>query len=1318
MEPPARSTNEPDKVNISYTQASTPSLSILSSLCLSAINTTLHHDEKIIPCQALLDSGADANCLSLKLANKIGATITPTNLSVSPVGGAHLRCYGISEIEIEINQHKELLHFLVLDKIGKYEMILGLPAFMDFDIGLYYAKGYCTIHGHQVPLLKDLRNQWYSEIRSTSHLFLSPRSQHVIPVKADLPTATKTARIIPSRALLSSPLRIPNAICQSNQVNRIIIANPTNSKIEIKQNALLAYAATSHSEEVYPTLFQPTEEPPEHDPDDPTQPLVEDSIYLPSGDNHTEYTADDIHSEAHSNINTELSEEEKQTLESLLVTFKDIFALNPRSPGIQTKTKCHVPLKDPNMAPLRFPPYRVTPKILIELKKQINELVENGIIKKSTSAWAFPVVMVPKPDGTIRFCTDFSKLSDKVHYDAYPLPRIDDTLDKLAGAKYFTTCDAASGYWQIPVDEADQEKLSIITPIGTYSYLVMPMGYCNASGIFQRAMNETLDEYLFTCCLVYVDDLIIYSPTFESHLQDLTNVFSQLRKYGWKLKLSKCKFAQTTVDFLGHSVSHNKITIKEDNLKKLLAMKRPTKVKELQSLLGLTNYYKKFIQGYSYIINPLLSLLKKNTSWVWTTNHDRAFEEIISKLAKYPILRMPDFNRPFIVRTDASDFAYGSALVQTYDQIEFPIAFHSGSFLPSQRGSHWSTWKREGFSVVSAIKKWRHYLSNEKFTIVTDHESLLTILDPSKETKAIIVRWRIYLQQFQFTIKHRPGKFLVLEDSLSRSPSLMALSIPDLHSYQKTEPMILDIISILEGKGDREISDDTKSLLKHTLPYFILDEGVLYFLSHNDKHKRIFKRLVIPESALIQLLPIYHDSLTAGHHSTERTYEKLAREFWMPNMFSKVKEYCEKCHTCDQNRSFFKHNSNLIPITAHEPMELIEVDHIGPFKNGNKNQYVLSIIDTFTKKKWYYLSNTTTAEETYEILVKNIILPFGIPRTILTDQGTEFNNTLATALSKLFGIEHKFATTNPRHEATGAVERSNRTCEDMLRKYLKNYDQKSWPTYLPYLAFAENQAVSRSHSYQPDYLMFGREPRRLIDLDKKNEVNVPLEQGAKEMISEIHQAWKHANQLLEEYQNEMINKRKEELGRRIPVTFKPGNWVWLATPPSAILSDSSTKLHPKAIGPYKVLEILENENVKIQITPSSTEIVRPNQLRIAKDQNLQIDPTILKGKPNEIIIISKPPTPPTEEREVLIPPNLNIETIVGSRIKIYWPTNSTWYSCTVIGYTTSKSTNLVYYDERTEGVNPQEDFYKAPLFYTKTRKSNIDTWKLLATTKA
>lgn len=1307
--------------NVGHTEVKPiQSVKIITPKCQSAVQlefSTMENQKLTVP--TLLDSGADVNCITYKLAKKLNVPMLPTDVSLMPVGGVPVTCHGICEMKLQLCGKEVTLQFAVLDQFGDYNLVFGLPAFEACDIMLKIKYGVCYIFDTQLPLITRLKSQWYSDIRSLSHIKLPPRTQLVVPVKANIPPDARSVRVAPSKALLSTPLRIPNGIIGEKKIENIVLANTSNAYIEVKANALLAYAASSTQEEPSVELFGTAANSsiPEQDPLDPTKPLVDDIIYMPAGEESpkNEYTEEEFKKEVPSCCNASLSEDEQQTLQLLLQRYKSLFALNPRSPGVQTKTKCQVPLKDPNCRPMRSPAYRVTPKVLAEMKKQIEELLANGIIKKSTSAWAFPVVMVPKPDGTIRFCTDFSKLSSQVHYDPYPLPRIDDTLDKLAGAKYFTTCDAASGYWQIPVEEADQEKLSFITPFGTYSYLVMPMGYCNSSGIFQRAMNETLDQYLFTCCLVYVDDLIIYSPSFQQHLIDLENVFKQLTIFGWKLKLSKCKFAQTTVDFLGHSVSYNKITLKKDNLEKLLAMKKPTKIKELQSFLGLANYYRKFIQGYNYIIAPLLPLLKKDHTWNWTKEHDQAFEAIVSKLAKYPILRMPDFNKPFLIRTDASDFAFGSALVQVHDGIEHPIAFHSGSFSEGQR-KNWPTWKREGFSVMSAIKRWHHYLVNEKFTIVTDHQALETILDPTKETKAIINRWRMYLLQYDFTVRHRPGKFLVIEDSLSRSPSLHSISLIDIAKSQLEDPIIKQILSEVSGNKNETISDEVATILKYTYSNFMIHNDCLYFIDKNDKNpKRRKKRMVLPISKFEELLPYYHDAPISGHHSVDRTYEKLANEYWMPNMYKKVKEYCEKCHTCDQNRSFFKHNSKLIPVTANEPMELLEIDHIGPFRKSKNKEHILSVIDLFTKKKWYIAAKDTSAEETYKLLMKYVLSPFGLPQHFFTDRGTAFDNSLSTLFSELTGIKHSYAVPNPLHEATGAVERSNRTCEDMLRKYVNQFNQLDWPKYLPLLALAENTAISRAHGYQPDYLMFGREPRRLVDLEESNKNVVTPKNYKKKFTKEIKTAWKEANAVLSEYQNQMINKRMDELKKHKPVSFKSGDLVWLDRPENANVKDLATKLQTKALGPYKVLEVLDHDNVKIELTPSNHEIVRPHQLRKAKNQAIPTVSSSLKGKLNEIIIISDPPLPPAYEEEEDTRPdtNLNVETIVGKRISVYWPSEKKWFPGLVIGYTTTKAYNLIYYDDRHPNCPPQEDFYQAPLFSTKTRKKNIDKWKLL-----
>jgi hypothetical protein len=245
--------------------------------------------------------------------------------------------------------------------------------------------------------------------------------------------------------------------------------------------------------------------------------------------------------------------------------------------------------------------------------------------------------------------------------------------------------------------------------------------------------------------------------------------------------------------------------------------------------------------------------------------------------------------------------------------------------------------------------------------------------------------------------------------------------------------------------------------------------------------------------------------------------------------------------------------------------------------------------------------------------------------------------------------------------------------------------------------------------------MLGREPRRLIDIQEvNNKESQSINSYEHEFTKNLKAAWKKANEVLAEYQEKMIDKRKKELGKRKPTSFKPGDLVWLDRPENANVKDLASKMQSKSVGPYKILEILENENVKIQITPTHTEVVRPYQLRKVKDQAMEPESKKLIGKYTEVIVLSTPPLPPTFKEEMVMPPkNLNVESIVGKRIAVYWPSVKEWYHGTIIGYTTTKAANLIYYDERTPNVSPQEDFYQAPLFRTKSNQSRIETWKLL-----
>ena len=478
------------------------------------------------------------------------------------------------------------------------------------------------------------------------------------------------------------------------------------------------------------------------------------------------------------------------------------------------------------------------------MKKQIQEVLDNGIIKKGTSAWSFPVVLAPKPDGSWRFCVDYSKLSDMVHRDSYPLPRIDDTLEKLGKAKIFSTMDAASGYWQVPIVEEDKEKLAFTTPFGSYIWNRMPFGFCNSSGTFQRAMNETLDEYLFYCCLVYVDDIVVYSSSVEQHSKDLEKVFTALQKFGWTLKLSKCKFGFTKLDFLGHTISHGQVQVAKVNINKLLNMKRPKNIKELQSFLGLANYYRRFINHFANNVAPLYNLLRKDTEWDWTPQCEKSFCKIVNLLGEYPILKLADFDKPFIIRTDASDLGMGMTLAQIHEGKEHPVAFHSVKFSPNQ-SKNWPTWKKEGCAVVTAVKYWHHYLAYTPFTLVTDHEALKRILDSTKSCKPIIDRWRIYLGQYKYKIIHRPGKEMVIEDGMSRSLNFLPIVLKNLFSSQDSDPLIKECKNLLNDSKLTPSTPEVENFYRLNSYNFIMEDDNLYYYNPQAKKERRVKRLII-----------------------------------------------------------------------------------------------------------------------------------------------------------------------------------------------------------------------------------------------------------------------------------------------------------------------------------------------------------------------------------------------------------------------------------------------------------------------------------------
>jgi hypothetical protein len=432
---------------------------------------------------------------------------------------------------------------------------------------------------------------------------------------------------------------------------------------------------------------------------------------------------------------------------------------------------------------------------------------KQGLITKSKSPWAFPVVIVDKKGGEKRLYIDYRKLNALTRKDSYPIPRIDDFLESFRRAGWFTTLDLASGYWQVMMTESDKEKTAFNTPFGLYQFNIMPFGLCNAPGTFQRLMNHVLQDFLGKFVAIYLDDIIIYSQSFEQHIDHVKQVFQALREAHLKIKLKKCYFAMPNISFLGHIVGREGLRPDPAKVQKIRDFPRPHNQKTLRGALGLFGYYRKFIKDFSKIANPMNKLLKKNTPFEWTDKQQTAFDYLKERLTKAPILQYPDFDKEFLLYTDASRHGLGAVIAQKDEEgRERAIAYASRSLSPAEKC--YGITDQECLAVVWAIRHFSHYLCLKHFTVFTDH-SALKWLQTCKMPIGRRGRWIMELQQYDFSIIHRPGKANANADALSRISEMQEKEADEPENEREIQCFMLTTLKEpIEPKGKHvEICD-------------------------------------------------------------------------------------------------------------------------------------------------------------------------------------------------------------------------------------------------------------------------------------------------------------------------------------------------------------------------------------------------------------------------------------------------------------------------------------------------------------------------------
>jgi hypothetical protein len=565
-------------------------------------------------------------------------------------------------------------------------------------------------------------------------------------------------------------------------------------------------------------------------------------------------------------------------VQSVLDQFSEVFA---ELVGLPPSRPCDhaIPLI-PGANPFTVRPYRYPPALKDEIENQVHHMLSQGVIQKSHSPFASPVLLVKKKDRTWRFCVDYRYLNAITIKSKYPVPVFDQLMDELAQAKWFSKLDLKAGYHQIRLLPGEEPKTAFQTHMGHFEFRVMAFGLTGAPNTFLGAMNETLAPVLCKCALVFFDDILIYSTSFEDHLNHLSTVLQLLQTDQWKVNLVKCAFAQTSIFYLGHVISADGVATDPSKILVIQQWPTPVNVKELRSFLGLAGFYRKFVHHFGLISRPLTELLKKNILFVWTPDHQQAFETLKHALISAPVLALPDFSQPFCIYTDACKTGVGAVLMQN----GHPLAFLSKALGIKNQGL--STYEKEYLVIIIAVTQWRTYLQLAEFHIYTDHQSLTQLNEQRLHT---VWQQKLYtkLAGLQYRIIYKKGADNLAADALSRYPGSGQLS----HISQCTPTWIEEVI---QGYPKDEHAQRLLTQLALTTntatSAFTLRDGII----------RYKNRVWLGNNVALQtkVLAALHDSPLGGHSGFPVTYRRVKQLFYWKGMKQDILQYVQSCDIC------------------------------------------------------------------------------------------------------------------------------------------------------------------------------------------------------------------------------------------------------------------------------------------------------------------------------------------------------------------------------------------------------------------------------------
>lgn len=1087
------------------------------------------------------------------------------------VTGDRLQTVGCYRVPFRIGEHSFHPKCFVCKEQTAFptECLIGQNILRDQGADLLLSKGVLEINGTRVPIVNwgrpggseassnEIELDCTVKVRLIGTCYLPPRSESIVKARASAPLKVGQLAVVDaSTADTVSGVAVAPVLVKIRKdgIVPIRVANTTLQEIKLSRKKVMGTLVDAEIGE------------------------------LPESANADCNALSEIDVAAQFDL-AQIDETQRERLLALIKTYRDVFSWSNTDIGHCSAVKHRIPTGDGS--PVYRRAYRIPYAKREEMERQVNELLENGIIEHSTSPWGAPALLVQKPDGSYRFVVDFRDLNKITRVDPYPLPNIQETLSQLGNAKYFTVVDMASGYWQIEMDEADKEKTAFNTPSGHYQWKRMPMGLVNSASVWQRTADVVLAGLLGKSCYVYLDDIIIYSDSFEGHLRDIEEIFNRLEAAGLKLKPSKCQFLKPEVKYLGHIVSAEGVRPDPAKVECVQNFPTPTDKTSVRQFLGLLTYYRRHIKNFAETARPLTQLTTKKP-FFWGEEAEEAFQCLKQKLIEAPVLKFPDFSKPFYLTTDASKYAIGAILSQVFDGAEHPVAYASRQLNEAEQ--KYGATEQECLGVVWGVRHFRCYLYGRHFTIITDCQPLKWLIN-ARDPSSRLARWNLLLQEYDFEVVHKAGAKNKNADALSRA----TIRHVDIFIPSAEETRLRD-----EQRRDsdlRAIIDKCESSPSKSSGGFLLDRGgALRFLDPRHKSQA---RLVAPRSMVGEILRSYHDAPHAGHPGVKKMVKRVVRRYFWKGMRGDIIRYCRACESCGLRK--VQNARRPAPMQVFQevrhPFERAAMDVVGPLPvTTSGNKYILVFVDHLTRYAEAFPMPDQRAETVARVFVERVVLRHGVVRQLLTDQGSNFTGRLMNEVYELLGVK-KLQTTAYHPECNGAVERLNQTLIRMLSHYV-SHDQRDWDLWLPFAVFAYNTAFHEGIKESPFFLLHGREamvPEAAFETPRVNYGT--LDNYREELVQRLSLAHSIAASALTRASHRRKQRHDKNAGDE---GYRVGDRVYLRV--ETVPSGMSRKLAPKWSGPFRVIEKLSEVTFKIHdVSRGEDKVVHANRLKLAHD---------------------------------------------------------------------------------------------------------------------